>query len=86
MTPLLGVVVLFSWFHVNLLGVGLHAYGFSSQLKQGVYTAYGVMAVLFVLGCVAWILEEQRRTAARWEGDAEKAAAEEKVASEEAGA
>ncbi|MEE9126053.1 MAG: cytochrome c biogenesis protein CcsA [Planctomycetota bacterium] len=82
-TPLLGVVVLFSWFHVNLLGVGLHAYGFSSQLKRGVYTGYGVMIALFVLGYLAWILEQQRRAAAKWEADAQKVAAQERVSTEE---
>jgi len=62
-TPLLGVIVLFSWFHVNLLGVGLHAYGFSSQLKMGLYIAYGVMGVLFAMGCVAWFMEQQNKVA-----------------------
>jgi ABC-type transport system involved in cytochrome c biogenesis permease subunit len=63
-TPLLGAVVLFSWFHVNLLGVGLHSYGFSSQLKLALMIAYGVMGTLFALGYVAWTLEQRQQAEA----------------------
>ncbi len=42
------VVVVFSWFHTNLLGVGLHSYGFASGLSAAVWTFYMVeFAVLF---------------------------------------
>jgi ABC-type transport system involved in cytochrome c biogenesis permease subunit len=47
----LGCIVIFSWFGVNQLGVGLHAYGFTDGtwpkiygfwLSQGVFLAYGI--------------------------------------------
>ncbi|MCA8966976.1 MAG: cytochrome c biogenesis protein CcsA, partial [Planctomycetes bacterium] len=47
-----GMVVLFSWFHVNLLQVGLHSYGFSAGLHDAVWTGYTVE--LFLVGAV-WI-------------------------------
>ncbi|MFO1078718.1 MAG: cytochrome c biogenesis protein CcsA [Planctomycetota bacterium] len=39
-TGITGMVVTFSWFHTNLLGVGLHNYGFSSGLRDAVWTVY----------------------------------------------
>ncbi len=36
------VVVVFSWFHTNLLGVGLHSYGFASGLSLAVWTFYAL--------------------------------------------
>lgn len=54
LTLLSGVVVAFSWWHVNLLGVGLHSYGFTSGIKQVVFGFYGLVALVFLLGVVAW--------------------------------
>jgi cytochrome c biogenesis factor len=45
-----GGIVVFSWFHTNLLGVGLHAYGFSSELLTGVWVSYSVLGLFFVAG------------------------------------
>jgi ABC-type transport system involved in cytochrome c biogenesis permease subunit len=45
-----GIVVAFSWFHVNLLGVGLHAYGFSAAVRSGLFTYYTVESVLIAIG------------------------------------
>lgn len=42
-----GVVVTFSWFHVNMLGTGLHSYGFTDG-KSVIWVFYG--AALFVIG------------------------------------
>jgi ABC-type transport system involved in cytochrome c biogenesis permease subunit len=56
LTLLSGAVVAFSWWHVNLLGVGLHSYGFTSGIKKVVFYFYGAVAVIFVLGVVAWVL------------------------------
>lgn len=47
-----GAVVVFSWFHVNLLGIGLHSYGFSSGLRDAVWTSYVVQAAFVVIGSV----------------------------------
>jgi len=49
-----GVVVAFSWFGVNLLGVGLHSYGFTSGTYRVLMTFYVVEMVVLLLGCFAW--------------------------------
>ena len=51
-----GLWVGFSWFHVNLLGVGLHAYGFSAGLKNGVFTFYGCQLLVLLVGAVGHVL------------------------------
>lgn len=56
LSSLLTVIVAFSWWHVNLLGVGLHAYGFTSAIKSvviGFYAFEGAIA-LTGLGYLAW--------------------------------
>ncbi|MFY9343819.1 MAG: cytochrome c biogenesis protein CcsA [Planctomycetota bacterium] len=45
-----GMIVVFSWFHTNLLGVGLHAYGFSSELLTAVWVSYSLFAAVLVAG------------------------------------
>ncbi|MCK5943225.1 MAG: cytochrome c biogenesis protein CcsA, partial [Planctomycetes bacterium] len=45
-----GAVVVFSWFHVNLLGIGLHSYGFSSGLRDAVWTSYVVQFGFVLVG------------------------------------
>jgi ABC-type transport system involved in cytochrome c biogenesis permease subunit len=44
------VIVTFSWWHVNLLGVGLHAYGFSESRKLAVFIFYGMIGVVILVG------------------------------------
>ncbi|MBX3462516.1 MAG: cytochrome c biogenesis protein CcsA [Planctomycetes bacterium] len=51
-----GMIVVFSWFHTNLLGVGLHAYGFSSALLTGVWVSYGILGGFFVAGLLDVVL------------------------------
>jgi ABC-type transport system involved in cytochrome c biogenesis permease subunit len=51
-----GMIVVFSWFHTNLLGVGLHAYGFSSQLLTGVWVSYSVLGLFLVGGAIDVLL------------------------------
>jgi ABC-type transport system involved in cytochrome c biogenesis permease subunit len=51
-----GMWVAFSWFHVNLLGVGLHSYGFSAGLKTAVFTFYGVQGGILLVGAVGQLL------------------------------
>jgi ABC-type transport system involved in cytochrome c biogenesis permease subunit len=48
-----GAVVAFSWWGVNLLGVGLHSYGFTSGVWMILATLYGVEA-LVVLSALGW--------------------------------
>ncbi|MEO0480783.1 MAG: cytochrome c biogenesis protein ResB [Planctomycetota bacterium] len=52
-------VVIFSWFHTNLLGVGLHSYGFASGLHTAVWTFYAVEAAVIAVGL--WPLLRSRR-------------------------
>lgn len=51
-----GAVVVFSWFHVNLLGIGLHSYGFSSGLRDAVWTSYLVQMGFVAVGAVDVLL------------------------------
>ncbi|MFM1871586.1 MAG: cytochrome c biosis protein CcsA [Planctomycetota bacterium] len=51
-----GMVVLFSWFHVNLLQVGLHSYGFSAGLHSAVWIGYTVELVLMAVGAIDVLL------------------------------
>ncbi len=43
-----GTVIAFSWFGVNLLGVGLHSYGFTSGIHTALWSYY-----LFQWGLIA---------------------------------
>ena len=47
-----GMVVVFSWFHTNLLGVGLHAYGFSSALLSAVWISYSGLGGVMLVGAI----------------------------------
>jgi ABC-type transport system involved in cytochrome c biogenesis permease subunit len=49
-----GTVVAFSWWGVNLLGVGLHSYGFTSGIHTALWTYYGIQWGLVALGGLAW--------------------------------
>lgn len=60
-----GTVIAFSWWGVNLLGVGLHSYGFTSGVHRALWTYYGLQWGVVALGGLAWLRE---RRAAR--GDA----------------
>jgi ABC-type transport system involved in cytochrome c biogenesis permease subunit len=54
------VVVMFAWFGVNLLGVGLHSYGFSSGAGRNLLL-YTVFETVFLLVCVWFILQKKYR-------------------------
>lgn len=49
-----GSIVAFSWWGVNLLGVGLHSYGFTSGIHTGLWTYYALQWGVVLLGGVAW--------------------------------
>ncbi|MFZ9936688.1 MAG: cytochrome c biogenesis protein [Luteolibacter sp.] len=55
------VVVTFSWWHVNFLGVGLHNYGFTAG-KNTIWAFYAAMAAILAGGFVAMAVEKNRRT------------------------
>ncbi|MCX6877260.1 MAG: hypothetical protein NTW21_26140 [Verrucomicrobia bacterium] len=52
-------VVVFSWWHVNFLGVGLHNYGFTAG-KEVVWAFYLAMACVIAFGTTAKALENRR--------------------------
>ena len=54
------VIVTFSWWHVNFLGVGLHNYGFTAG-KGNIGIYYSVMLAVIVFGVIAMILEKDRK-------------------------
>jgi ABC-type transport system involved in cytochrome c biogenesis permease subunit len=52
---ILGCIVVFSWFGVNQLGVGLHAYGFTDGTWPKIYAFWGSQMLLMVYGLwLAW--------------------------------
>lgn len=54
------VVVTFSWWHVNFLGVGLHNYGFTAG-KGSIWIFYSVMLAVFLFGMIVMLIEKSRR-------------------------
>lgn len=48
------IIVMFAWFGVNLLGVGLHSYGFSSGIFFKFFLYIGI-EVLFLIATLGWI-------------------------------
>jgi ABC-type transport system involved in cytochrome c biogenesis permease subunit len=50
-----GCVVAWSWWGVNLLGVGLHSYGFTEGVWNGLIAFGGVEAVTLGVGFVGWL-------------------------------
>lgn len=50
-------VVVFSWWHVNFLGVGLHNYGFTAG-KGTIWVFYGVITAFLLFGFIAMLLEK----------------------------
>ncbi len=59
-----GMVVAFSWFHVNLLGVGLHNYGFAGGLARGLWIYYAFQGGVLLVGGVGWLLQRNAAAAA----------------------
>ena len=54
------IVVSFSWWGVNLLGEGLHSYGFTDAAKTALDSFYLSQGVVLGLGLVAWFIAESR--------------------------
>ncbi|YCM43832.1 cytochrome c biogenesis protein CcsA [Verrucomicrobiaceae bacterium 227] len=55
-----GAIVGFSWWHVNMLEVGLHSYGF---IKGGevIWLFYTACGIAFLIGIAAWALERHQK-------------------------
>ncbi|MFO1485773.1 MAG: cytochrome c biogenesis protein CcsA [Verrucomicrobiaceae bacterium] len=69
----LGCIVIFSWFGVNQLGVGLHAYGFTDGTWPKIYAFWISQLVLLAYGVfLAW--SESRKKTASSDSGAQAAA------------
>ncbi len=64
-----GTIVAFSWFGVNLLGVGLHSYGFTSGIHRALWTYYVLQWGIVALGTYGWFRD---RTLARLKEEARR--------------
>jgi ABC-type transport system involved in cytochrome c biogenesis permease subunit len=49
MAVLQGVIISFSWFGVNAMGVGLHSYGFIAGIWKALGSAWAVMAIILAM-------------------------------------
>ena len=49
------IIIVFAWFGVNLLGVGLHSYGFTSGIQQAISYFYALEMVVLLAGGIAWL-------------------------------
>jgi ABC-type transport system involved in cytochrome c biogenesis permease subunit len=55
------IVVTFSWWHVNFLGVGLHNYGFTAG-KDTIWAFYSGMLAVLAFGVIAMFLEKDAKS------------------------
>jgi ABC-type transport system involved in cytochrome c biogenesis permease subunit len=60
-----GVVVGFSWWHVNLLGVGLHAYGFTHGILGRLAVFYVVEGLVLMAALYLWLDRRAEKELAR---------------------
>jgi len=60
---ILGCIVIFSWFGVNQLGVGLHAYGFTDGTWPKIYAYWGSQGALLIYGLVLALIDRSRKPA-----------------------
>ncbi len=68
---ILGIIVTFSWFGVNSLGVGLHSYGEIAGVWLTLYTSWAVMGLPFLMGIVLFFIEREKKKAKRSVGTEE---------------
>ena len=57
------LVVAFSWWGVNLLGVGLHSYGFTAGVQKTLNSFYAIEAGVVLLGALAFLMQGRTVTA-----------------------
>ncbi len=60
---ILGILVTFSWWGVNNLGVGLHSYGFTQGVWNALYKGWAFMGVFILLGVILWVVDRTRKSA-----------------------
>jgi len=65
------VVIVFSWWHVNFLGVGLHNYGFTSaDAMTSIWTFYSMEFGIMLVGIVLAIIAMDKKRTKRLEKQA----------------
>ena len=66
-----GMVVSFSWWGVNLLGIGLHSYGFTSGIGTALTVFYLVEVTIIAVSLIHWVIETsvERRLASLRAGE-----------------
>ena len=57
-----GMIVAFSWWHVNHLGVGLHSYGFTSGIIHALTIFYATQLGVMALGGIVWLRDRNATT------------------------
>ncbi len=63
-STVLGCVVAFSWWGVNLLGIGLHSYGFTQGVSTSLNVFYGFEGLIFLGGTIWWLAQGPKTTGA----------------------
>lgn len=56
-----GIITVFSWWHVNQLETGLHSYGFTDGIMFWLYLVYGIEFSVIALGVIAFFNPFGRR-------------------------
>ncbi|MDA0374568.1 MAG: cytochrome c biogenesis protein CcsA [Planctomycetota bacterium] len=59
------IVIAFSWFGVNLMGVGLHSYGFQAGTKFWLTVFYATQLLVVAAGAIAWYRDRAATAAAQ---------------------
>ncbi len=59
---ILAMLVTFSWWGVNNLGVGLHSYGFTEGVWGALYGAWMILGVFMLMGVIIWFQERKSKT------------------------
>lgn len=58
---ILGMITVFSWFGVNQLGVGLHAYGFTDGVWKWLSIFWGVQSIFLLSAVIFWWKERSAK-------------------------
>jgi ABC-type transport system involved in cytochrome c biogenesis permease subunit len=69
---ILGIIVTFSWWGVNNLGVGLHSYGFTEGVWSSLYKSWGIMGIFLLMGIWLYIDDRAKKSAKKAERKSKK--------------
>jgi len=58
---ILAIIVTFSWWGVNNLGVGLHSYGFTDGVWGALFSSWAVMGLFLAMGVIIWFVERAKK-------------------------